>query len=137
MPGRFQDQSDGLLLFRKLRRQSYSILILKLLNMKNQAKSFLYAGGGILIILSLIEYKLDIGTSDFAKFLLRVIVSLAASMVSVGIPGTIELKWKPKERIEPINKDDNPPLTLAEREPTIVASGAIAVFVLVYLFDPI
>lgn len=105
--------------------------------MKNQAKSFLYAGGAMLIILSLIEYKLDIGTSDFAKFLLRVIVSLAASMVSVGIPGTIELKWKPKERIEPINKDDNPPLTLAEREPTIVASGAIAVFVLVYLFDPI
>ncbi|WP_431166148.1 hypothetical protein [Tenacibaculum halocynthiae] len=36
------------------------------------------------------------------------------------------------------DRNDNPtPMTLAEKEPILNTSGAIAVFIIVYLFNPI
>ncbi|KGL63268.1 hypothetical protein [Polaribacter sp. Hel1_85] len=56
---------------------------------------------------------------------LRVIVSLCASAISVIIPGAVNIGKQGTFK------------TLAEEKPAITASGAIAVFVLVYLFNPL
>ncbi|WP_299684213.1 hypothetical protein [uncultured Dokdonia sp.] len=56
---------------------------------------------------------------------IRVIIALASSAVSIALPGFINL-----ETIRENNKSD----TLW---PKIKAGGALAVFVLVYLFNPI
>lgn len=66
-----------------------------------------------------------INETDTNKWIVRVIVSLAASAISISIPGMLKVDT------------DNTSTTMAEKAPRIVASGAIAVFVLVYLFNTI
>lgn len=56
---------------------------------------------------------------------IRVIIALSSAAVSIALPGFINL-----ETIKENNKND----TLW---PKIKAGGALAVFVLVYLFDPV
>lgn len=53
--------------------------------------------------------------------IIRVIVALAAAAISIALPGLLEI--------------GNPSTT--RTAPNIKASGALAVFVLVYLFNPI
>lgn len=54
----------------------------------------------------------------------RVIIALAAAMVSIGLPGTLQI-GKPEE------------MQAKNVKPEVNAAGALAVFVLVYLFNPI
>ncbi|WP_299889303.1 hypothetical protein [uncultured Lacinutrix sp.] len=89
---------------------------------------------------------------DNQKFILwffRVITALAASAVSISIPGMLKIEYnkegQPLENSiktfnadgKPIDKPVSAPMSLAEKESTITAGGALAVFVLVYLFNPI
>lgn len=80
-------------------------------------------------------------SKDAALYLIfRVLTALAASAISVSIPGMIQIHYTPKGDQVNMNKDNDGnhiPFTLAEKETAITASGAIAIFVLVYLFNPI
>lgn len=71
----------------------------------------------------------------------RVLTALAAASISISIPGMISLNHKPDgNKLTHKNADGNDEphtMSLLEKEPTISASGAIAVFVLVYLFNPL
>lgn len=90
----------------------------------------------------IITRKMDLDFANDPHFwFYRVLTALAAASISISIPGMISLNHKP---------DGNPvtsfnaqgvsvpnTMSLLEKEPTISASGAIAVFVLVYLFNPL
>ncbi|GAB1857305.1 hypothetical protein MHTCC0001_21410 [Flavobacteriaceae bacterium MHTCC 0001] len=71
----------------------------------------------------------------------RVLTALAAASISISIPGMISLNHKPDgEQLMSTKADGSKTpnnMSLLEKEPTISASGAIAVFVLVYLFNPL
>lgn len=70
----------------------------------------------------------------------RVLTALAAASISISIPGMLEINYDPKGKgvgLMSDNENENKPMTFAEKEPAIVATGAIAVFVLVYLFNPL
>ncbi len=69
-------------------------------------------------------------------WLMRIVVALAASGVSVAIPGMIKLSHNSDGEIITTEKDQ-PFYSLTEKEPAIVASGSVAIFVLVYLFNPL
>lgn len=79
---------------------------------------------------------------SFIGWLFRLISALAASAVSISLPGLLEIRFNKKkdgglEIIHNPTTKETELSTLADMEPTITASGAIAVFVLVYLFNPI
>ena len=63
---------------------------------------------------------------DFNPWLYRILGAFAASGLSVVIPGTITID----------NGTKNSFSTLAQKSPTLTATGVMAVFVLVYLFNP-
>lgn len=69
----------------------------------------------------------------------RVLTALAAAAISISIPGMISVNFVPKrdenDKLLTYEKVSN--MSLLDKEPTISASGAIAVFVLVYLFNPL
>ncbi|MDO5977588.1 hypothetical protein [Flavivirga spongiicola] len=71
----------------------------------------------------------------------RVLTALAAASISISIPGMISLNSRPDgnpiTRLNAQGASEPNPMSLLEKEPTISASGAIAVFVLVYLFNPL
>ena len=94
--------------------------------MKNQVVPpliLLLASLGLLLILITLLWFFD--PKESAKLYLRILGALCASGISVGIPGIIKIN------------DGTETKTLAETTPKITASGAIAVFVFVYLFDPV
>ena len=70
----------------------------------------------------------------------RVLTALAAAAISISIPGMLKLnhfvetseKGAAVKTYEKVGE-----MSLYDKEPTISASGAIAVFVLVYLFNPV
>ncbi len=66
-----------------------------------------------------------VNETDTNKWIIRVVVSLSASAISISIPGMLKLDT------------NSASTTMAEKAPKVVASGAIAVFVLVYLFNTI
>jgi len=79
--------------------------------------------------------KLTKENYEFVFWFFRVITALAASAVSISIPGMLKVSYNDDGTyIQTHNKDF---ATLADKKPSIVAGGAIAVFVLVYLFNPI
>lgn len=99
-------------------------------------------------VVSIFANKLNLGmntgatTDTFMSWLFRLISALAASAVSISLPGLLEIRFTKKkdgtmEIIQNKTTNEAEPSTLADKEPTITASGAIAVFVLVYLFNPI
>lgn len=108
--------------------------------MKNSAhKMFIF---GILVfgLVSLIVYQIQFPKGDFALWVFRVLVALAAAAISISIPGMLEIRYSNEKNGMRLLTDANnepEPTNLAEKEPAITASGAIAVFVLVYLFNPI
>lgn len=69
----------------------------------------------------------------------RVLTALAAASISISIPGMISVNYVPKrdenDKLLTYEKVTN--MSLLDKEPTISASGSIAVFVLVYLFNPL
>ena len=92
-------------------------------------------------VIMIVTHKMEILTFDDPHFwFYRVLTALAASAISISIPGMLKVNYTPKgDKVERyIDSENNPvDMSLLEKEPTIVASGAIAVFVLVYLFNPI
>ncbi len=90
----------------------------------------------------IITHKMEL---DFEKdphfWFYRVLTALAAASISISIPGMISLNNKPDgnpiTRLNAEGTNESNPMSLLEKEPTISASGAIAVFVLVYLFNPL
>lgn len=79
--------------------------------------------------------EFDPEKQKFILWFFRVITALAASAVSISIPGMLKIEYNNDGAS--IAQRDGSPMTLAEKEPTIIAGGALAVFVLVYLFNPI
>lgn len=55
--------------------------------------------------------------------IVRIIVALAAASISIALPGILEIGTDAAQ--------------VSKTTPKVKASGALAVFVLVYLFDPI
>jgi len=81
-------------------------------------------------------------SDTFVPWLFRLISALAASAISISLPGLLEINFTKNkdgsmEVIQNSITNTDEPASLADKEPTITASGAIAVFVLVYLFNPI
>ena len=75
------------------------------------------------IVMTLCFYHLDQVDRVFRELtgIIRVIVAMAAASISIALPGFVELETK--------SESSNAPL--------IKAGGALAVFVIVYLFNPI
>jgi len=70
----------------------------------------------------------------------RVLTALAAASISISIPGMLKVNYfvKTSDKDEAIKTYEKiSDMSLLDKEPTISASGAIAVFVLVYLFNPL
>lgn len=88
-----------------------------------------------------VEQKIDLMHSHSLFWFYRVLTALAAASISISIPGMISLNHKPDGnqlmRTNAAGQSVPNAMSLLEKEPTISASGAIAVFVLVYLFNPL
>ena len=84
----------------------------------------------------------DCKSALFLPWVFRLISALAASAISISIPGMLEIRFNKKkdgsfEFLKNMETQEQESSNLAEKEPAITASGAIAVFILVYLFNPI
>lgn len=92
-------------------------------------------------VIMIITRDMDFEFQDPHFWFYRVLTALATASISISIPGMISLNHKPDgNQLMRTNADgSNEPnsMSLLEKEPTISASGAIAVFVLVYLFNPL
>jgi hypothetical protein len=88
-----------------------------------------------------VKQKMDLMHSHSIFWFYRVLTALAAASISISIPGMISLNHKPDGnqlmRTNADGSEEPNSMSLLEKEPTISASGAIAVFVLVYLFNPL
>ena len=93
-------------------------------------------GFGLLtfIVISLVVYCGEFAKEDFILWVFRVLIALASAAISISLPGMLQIRYSKEEDGM---KALQAPSTLAETQPVITASGAIAVFVLVYLFDPL
>ena len=80
----------------------------------------------LIIFTILFVYLITDTPSEEAYWLVRVLAALAAASMSMSLSGTIRVGGK-----------DDAVQTMAEKEPKITAVGALAVFVIVYLFNPI
>jgi hypothetical protein len=93
------------------------------------------------IIIMLTTHKMNLSFENDPHFwFYRVLTALAAAAISISIPGMLKVDYTPKgDEIKTFSDADKNPvkMSLLEKEPTISASGSIAVFVLVYLFNPI
>lgn len=108
--------------------------------MKNTARNMFIFGIIAFGMVTLIVHKANFEEGDFAFWVFRVLIALASASISISIPGMLEIKYvKDSTGMKLlVNASGNPePSNLLEKEPAITASGAIAVFVLVYLFNPI
>jgi len=93
-------------------------------------------------VIMVITRKMSLNFQDDPHFwFYRVLTALASASISISIPGMISLNHKPdgNQLMRTDSTGNNVPneMSLLEKEPTISASGAIAVFVLVYLFNPL
>lgn len=91
-------------------------------------------------VIMIIVHKNDLEITSAEFWFYRVLTALAAASISISIPGMLTINYDSKGNGVGLlsNKpNETKPMTLAEKEPAITASGAIAVFVLVYLFNPI
>ena len=93
------------------------------------------------IAIMIVTHKKDLGFEDTYFWFCRVLIALAAASISISIPGMISLNRQPDgNQLTRTNADGSQEpdsMSLLEKEPTISASGAIAIFVLVYLFNPL
>ena len=79
----------------------------------------------LIIFVILFIYLINGTPSADMKWFIRVVMALAAGAMSMSLSGTINVGTR--DKVE----------TLAQKSPNVTAAGALAVFVLVYLFDPI
>ena len=109
--------------------------------MKNSNARIMFLFGILTFgIVTLIVNRVQFPEGDFALWVFRVLIALAAAAITISIPGMLEIRYTKDSNGMHMLRDSsgNPePTNLAEKEPAITASGAIAVFVLVYLFNPI
>lgn len=108
--------------------------------MKNSPRIMFLFGIIAFVVIMIIIHKNEVDMDSAEFWFYRVLTALAAASISISIPGMLNVNYTPKGTKLDLRTDanDNPvPMTLAEKEPAITASGAIAVFVLVYLFNPI
>ncbi|PQJ77819.1 hypothetical protein [Polaribacter porphyrae] len=109
--------------------------------MKNNTQYMFGFGVLVLfIIMLIISTKKGIKMDSAQFWVYRIATALATASISISIPGMIKISYTPKgDEINTHKDNENNTIfmTLAEKEPTITSSGAIAVFVLVYLFNPI
>lgn len=112
--------------------------------MKNNTANFMFTFGVItffIIAVVSMNFKTTIeimgDKMTFIGWVFRLISALAASAISISLPGMLQIKFTKKNDGTMARIDTSEPSTLADQAPTITASGAIAVFVLVYLFNPI
>ena len=110
--------------------------------MKNSPRYMFAFGILTFIVITIIALITDLDSKSAVFWIFRVCIALAASAISISIPGMIQVNYTPSKNDKGFalltDEENKPkPMTLAEKESTITASGAIAVFVLVYLFDPI
>lgn len=82
----------------------------------------------VLFVISLgIILWLPNSDKEFNPWLYRILGSFSASGLSVVIPGSLDVSLKTDDKFT----------SLAQKSPKLTATGAMAVFVLVYLFNPI
>ncbi len=110
--------------------------------MKNTPRFMFFFGivTYLLLMLAIAKGGFDPANDEALGLIFRVLTALAASAISISIPGMIQLNYTPKgDKVEMMTDENEKPVphTLAEKETAITASGAIAIFVLVYLFNPI
>ncbi|MGJ8745043.1 hypothetical protein [Polaribacter sp.] len=108
--------------------------------MKNSPKLMFFFGILAFTIIMLIVSRKELTMESAEFWFYRVLTALASASISISIPGMLHINYDSKGiRVGKMSDDDNDtePMTFAEKEPTITASGAIAVFVLVYLFNPL
>ncbi|MBV1922820.1 MAG: hypothetical protein KUG68_02200 [Flavobacteriaceae bacterium] len=79
----------------------------------------------LIIFTILFIYLLKGEVNEQSFWLVRVLTALSAAGISMSLSGTINIGTKENIR------------TLAEKEPKITAAGSLAIFVIVYLFNPI
>ena len=91
------------------------------------------------IAIMIVTHKKDLGFEDTYFWFCRVLIALAAASISISIPGMISINHVPKrdENNKTLSYQKVTNMSLLDKEPTVSASGAIAVFVLVYLFNPL
>ncbi|KJD35727.1 hypothetical protein PW52_08270 [Tamlana sedimentorum] len=110
-------------------------------NLVSPATMFIF-GVVTFIVIMIINKQLEFNNFKDPNFwFYRVLTALAAASISISIPGMISLNHDPQgNELTTTNSDGNKvasSMSLLEKEPRISASGAIAVFVLVYLFNPL
>ena len=108
--------------------------------MKNSPLKLFFFGIIVFATIMIIVHKNEFDMDSAEFWFYRVLTALAAASISISIPGMLNVNYTPKGDGVKLLSDENDklvPMTLAEKEPAITASGAIAVFVLVYLFNPI
>ena len=108
--------------------------------MKNSPIIMFLFGVVAFIAIMVVAHKKDIDMASAQFWFYRVLTALAAASISISIPGMLKVNYTPKgDRVNTLSDENNNPvpMTLAEKEPAITASGAIAVFILVYMFNPI
>ncbi|MEQ6123941.1 hypothetical protein AAON49_07070 [Pseudotenacibaculum sp. MALMAid0570] len=89
------------------------------------------AGMILFILVMCISKFLDIDMEDDFFWFLRILTALSAAAISTSIPGELKVETFEDKSGKRIVKN------FADKFPKITASGAIAVFVLVYLLEPI
>lgn len=88
-------------------------------------------------------YANKIENDEMIFWILRILVALATSVISAFIPGMIKINYNADSdnliRTNSKGEFDSsiPQKSLTDSQPGIVAGGAIAIFVLVYFFDPL
>ena len=108
--------------------------------MKNSPKIMLLFGIIAFAVIMIIINENPIEKTDPEFWFYRVLAALASASISISIPGMLQINYNPDgQGINLMTDEKQKPIkmTLAEKEPMITASGAIAIFILVYLFNPI
>ena len=100
----------------------------KILAMKNSARMIFLFGMVAFGAVTLIVHQAEFSNDAFALWFFRFLIVLVAVSMSTSIPGMLEIKHA---------KDSIGVMNLAEREPAITSSLAIAVLVLVFFFNAI
>lgn len=108
--------------------------------MKNSPKLMFFFGVATFAIIIILTRKKNLIMESHEFWFYIVLIALATSAISMFIPGMLQNNYDSKNneigRISE-NKNEIEPITLAEKQPNIIASGAITIFVLVYLISPI
>lgn len=108
--------------------------------MKNSPRLMFFFGIIAFTIIMIVVNKKNLSMQSTEFWFYRILISLTSASISISIPGMLHRNYTSRgDGIQLLrDRNDNPtPMTLAEKEPILNTSGAIAVFIIVYLFNPI